>query len=77
MVMRGAKRRDQTVASASPEAAPKLLDASLKDLIDNLIVPHLVEEFLRIHKPSAVATQTQAEPKNSLSLPDSELNSTP
>jgi|HubBroStandDraft_5_1064220.scaffolds.fasta_scaffold1106756_1 hypothetical protein len=77
MVVRGAKRKEQNVASAASEVAPKFLDACLKDLIDNLIVPHLVEEFLRVHKPSAVDIQTQAEPRNSLSLPDSELNSTP
>jgi len=30
------------------------IDPGIKDLIDNLIVPYMVEEFLRLHGPAAL-----------------------
>lgn len=50
------------------------LDLAIKSLIDDLIVPYLVEEFLRFYGPAAVAKLNDENPE---SQPDSELNSTP
>lgn len=50
------------------------LNLATRSLIDDLIVPYLVEEFLRIYGPVAVAKMND---KNLESQPDSELNSTP
>ena len=50
------------------------VDLVIKSLIDELIVPYLVEEFLRLHGPAAVAKLNGRNPE---SMPDSELNSTP
>lgn len=33
------------------------IDPALKDLIDNLLIPYLVEEFLRLHGPEASGKQ--------------------
>jgi hypothetical protein len=50
------------------------LDLAAKSLIDGLIVPHLVEEFLRLYGPAAVS---KSNGKISASHPNSELDSTP
>ena len=50
------------------------LNFAIKSLIDDLIVPYLVDEFLRLYGPAAVARMND---KNLESQPDSELNSTP
>jgi hypothetical protein len=50
------------------------LDLAIKSLIDDLIVPYLVEEFLRLYGPATVAKLNDKSPE---SQPDSELNSTP
>lgn len=49
-------------------------DPAIKSLIDELIVPYMVEEFLRLYGPTAVA---KSDAKNNESGPNSELNSTP
>jgi hypothetical protein len=49
------------------------LDLAIKSLLDGLVVPHLVEEFLRLYGPAAVA---KTDEENMKSQPDSELNST-
>jgi len=50
------------------------LDLAIKSLIDGLVVPFLVEEFLRLHGPAAAAKTNE---ENMKPQPDSELNSTP
>jgi hypothetical protein len=50
------------------------IDSALKDLIDDLIVPRLVEEFLRLYGP---ASTVKSDVRRTNSQPDSELNSTP
>lgn len=52
----------------------KVIDAALKDLIDNLIVPKLVEDFLRQHGPASVAEGNQLSPESSHPQLDSELD---
>lgn len=53
------------------------IDAATKDLIDNLIVPAMVEEFLRLYGPASASERAKIDHEKALSLPDSELNSTP
>ena len=48
------------------------LDLPIKSLIDGLVVPYLVEEFLRLYGPAAAKTNEES----MKSQPDSELNST-
>ena len=48
------------------------LDLAIRSLIDGLVVPYLVEEFLRLYGPGAAKTTE----KKMKSQPDSELNST-
>ncbi len=62
------------ISAAGKADATDALDIAVKNLIDDLIVPHMVEEFLRIYGPAAVAKMND---KNLESQPDSELNSTP
>ncbi len=57
--------------------ASAAIDAATKDLIDNLIVPAMVEEFLRLYGPASPSERAKIEHEKALSLPDSELNSTP
>lgn len=59
-----------------PQNAEAALDAdrAVKDLIDNLIVPYLVEEFLRLYGPAATSKSTGKKPDQPS---NSELNSTP
>jgi hypothetical protein len=52
----------------------EVLDLAAKSLIDGLIVPYLVEEFLRLYGP---ATGSKSSHKSQHSQPESELNSTP
>jgi hypothetical protein len=53
------------------------IDAFMKNLIDDLIVPKLVEEFLQLYGPAAAAKQEPFVQINQHPHPDSELNSTP
>ena len=62
------------IAPAAEADAADALDIAVKSLIDELIVPYLVEEFLRFYGPAAVAKLNDENPE---SQPDSELNSTP
>ena len=62
------------IAPAGEADAADALDIAVKSLIDELIVPYLVEEFLRFYGPAAVAKLNDENPE---SQPDSELNSTP
>lgn len=57
-------------------AAIESIDTAVKDIIDNLIVPKLIEEFLGyVSAPrTGQGSFTNRKPK---SQPDSELNSTP
>ncbi len=72
---RTAERRSRIeISSAGKADAADALDVAVKNLIDNLIVPYLVEEFLRLYGPAAVAKRND---KNLELQPDSELNSTP
>jgi len=51
-----AKKLGGTESAAHGRADSALtLDLAAKSLIDGLIVPHLVEEFLRLYGPAAVA----------------------
>lgn len=50
------------------------LNLAIKSLIDDLIVPYLVGEFLRLYGPVAVSKTNE---QNMKSQPDSELHSTP
>jgi hypothetical protein len=75
MMARTADRRSRVEISSSGKAdATDALDIAVKNLIDDLIVPYLVEEFLRLYGPAAVAKMND---KNLESQPDSELSSTP
>lgn len=58
-------------------ASADTIDADVKDLIDNLIVPALVEEFLRLYGPASASEQAKINHEKALPLFDSELNSTP
>ncbi|GGG99675.1 hypothetical protein [Silvibacterium dinghuense] len=49
-------------------------DLTIKALIDELIVPHLVEEFLRLYVPSPAENLQE---KDLSAHPQTELNSTP
>jgi len=50
------------------------VDRALKDIIDELIVPYMVEEFLRLYGPATASNSTD---KRSDQPSNSELNSTP
>lgn len=77
----------QAAARKNPVAIPAIgkarlapvhaIDAAIKDLIDNLMVPAMVEEFLRLYGPAAVSEGLKIDPGKSLSLPNPELDSTP
>ncbi|HEY5381079.1 MAG TPA: hypothetical protein VIJ65_02420 [Acidobacteriaceae bacterium] len=58
-------------------ASADAIDAATKDLIDNLIVPAMVEEFLRLYGPASASERVKIDHEKALLLPDSELNSTP
>lgn len=77
MAVRAIKKREVEVFARCKEHAAEPLDAAAKDLIDNLIVPHLVEEFLRLYGPTSVVAQKQAEQRNTGTSSESELDSTP
>ncbi len=49
----------------------------MKDLIDNLIVPRLVEEFISHYGPVSVVKKEHFSQRNPCSRLDSELDSTP
>jgi len=73
-----AERRSRIEVSSPGKAdATEFIDAAVKDLIDNLIVPKLVEEFLRLYGPASVVRSEQFDDINLQSQPGSELNSTP
>jgi hypothetical protein len=75
MMARAAEGRGRIeMSSAGKTDAADAIDIAVKNLIDDLIVPYLVEEFLRLYGPAAVAKMND---KNLKSQPDSELNSTP
>ena len=59
-----------------PQNAEVALDAdrAVKDLIDNLIVPYMVEEFLRLYGPAAASKSADKKPDQPS---NSELDSTP
>jgi hypothetical protein len=65
-----AERRNRSGFAVSGAPA----DVAIKALIDELIVPHLVEEFLRLHGPAAAAKSKDKDLHVQL---ESELNSTP
>ncbi len=72
------ERRDRVeVSSRRKTDAAEAIDVAVKDLIDNLIVPNLVEEFLRLYRPAFVVKPNQFRDRNLQSQPDSELDSTP
>lgn len=53
------------------------IDPAIKDLVDNLLIPYLVDEFLRLHRPIATGEQ-QINTATSSPVPSySELDSTP
>ncbi len=53
------------------------IDPAIRDLVDNLLIPYLVDEFLRLHGPTATGEQ-QINAATSSPVPShSELNSTP
>lgn len=69
-----AKKIDSTELSTHGKASgAEALDLVAKSLIDGLIVPYLVEEFLRLYGPVAAS----AGHKTRHSQPKSELDSTP
>lgn len=78
MAVRAARRGDR-IRSSGPRKtdASEVLDASVKDLIDNLIVPRLVEEFIRQYGPVSMVKQERFSQINPHSRLDSELDSTP
>jgi hypothetical protein len=53
------------------------IDPAIKDLVDNLLIPYLVEEFLRLHGPTAIRGQQAATITSSPVSLHSELDSTP
>lgn len=57
--------------------AEKAIDPALKDLIDNLLVPYLVEEFLRLHLLEATEKRPSLNAISSTNSSQSELDSTP
>jgi hypothetical protein len=65
--------RDEALLSGKADVGT-VTDNAVRNLIDDLIVPYLVEEFLRLYGPAAVAKMND---KNIKSQPDSELDSTP
>jgi hypothetical protein len=76
---RAAERKDRVEISAigkADVAAIDAIDAAAKDLIDNLIVPKLVEEFLRLYGPASVVEREHFGPENPQFQLDSELDST-
>lgn len=75
IMARTVERRNRIeISSPSKAGVAEAIDIAVKNLIDGLIVPYLVEEFLRLHGPAAAAKTNE---KNLKSQPDSELNSTP
>ncbi len=75
MMARAAERTSRIVIPPAGKVdAADALDIAVKNLIDDLIVPYLVEEFLRLYGPAAGAKMNDKDLK---SQPDSELNSTP
>jgi hypothetical protein len=75
IMARTAERKSRIeVSSPGKAGAAEAIDIAVKNLIDGLIVPYLVEEFIRLYGPAAVAKMNE---NNLKSQPDSELNSTP
>jgi hypothetical protein len=74
MAQRAERRTENAILSPHNANGGGGIDLAVKGLIDDLIVPYLVEEFLRLHGPAAVA---KLNARNLESQPDSELNSTP
>ena len=69
-----AKKIDSTELTNHGQASgAEALDLVAKSLIDGLIVPYLVEEFLRLYGPAAASPSH----KTQHSQPQSELDSTP
>lgn len=58
-------------------AATESIDTAVKDIIDNLIVPKLIEEFLGLYVSATRTGQESFTNRKPKSQPDSELNSTP
>lgn len=58
-------------------AATESIDTAVKDIIDNLIVPKLIEEFLGLYVSAQRTEQESFTNRKPQSQPDSELNSTP
>lgn len=78
MAERAAKRGDRIKPSVLVKTdASESLDAAVKDLIDNLIVPRLVEEFISQYGPVSMVKQERFSQRNPCSGLDSELDSTP
>ncbi|MBT9331974.1 hypothetical protein [Paracidobacterium acidisoli] len=67
------KSRIEASSLAATESASPI-DALVKDLIDELIVPMLIEEFLRQYGP---ASKAKKDSSTGEFQPDTELNSTP
>jgi hypothetical protein len=73
MAERVIKGRNQVEGFALCKAhAAEALDTAVKDLIDNLLIPYLVEEFLRLHGPAATGKQKLA---TATSSPDLSIQS--
>jgi hypothetical protein len=78
MAVQAAKRGDRIKPSILVKTdASESLDAAVKDLIDNLIVPRLVEEFISHYGPASAVKQERFSQINPDSRLDSELDLTP
>jgi hypothetical protein len=72
-----ARRHDQRGGPLTDETnSAQALEIAIKSLIDNLIVPMLVEEFLNLYGPASTAGHQKFKDSEQQSQPDSELNST-
>ena len=74
MAKASARRSMIEISSPGTGEIDEDLNLAIKSLIDDLIVPYLVKEFLRLYGPAAVS---KANEENIKSQPDSELHSTP
>jgi hypothetical protein len=78
MAVRAVKRRDRIDGSAACKGdTGEALSTAMKDLIDNLIVPNLIDEFLLLYGAGSMAKQQAFKATNSRASSHSELNSTP
>jgi hypothetical protein len=74
MAKASARRSMIEISSPGTGEIDEDLNLAIQSLIDDLIVPYLVEEFLRLYGPAAVSKTNEEYMKSQL---DSELHSTP